>query len=162
MYLRIQLSFFPCTLCRNNVEGMIFKNKIRILQVKQIKFELNFKIGSKFSSKCLTCVSNKKRCNLIEHGLMYLIRLFRNGLLMKLIRPTTRQRRRCQRHHLHRRRPRRGSAAMADEHDGDAKLQSFLQWAADLGVSDSLPCPPRRRSCLGESLIVSHFPGAGG
>ncbi|KAL2504441.1 Protein SET DOMAIN GROUP 40 [Abeliophyllum distichum] len=46
-------------------------------------------------------------------------------------------------------------------------LETFLQWAAALGVSDSsitesevATCPPH--SCLGHSLCVSHFPDAGG
>lgn len=49
-----------------------------------------------------------------------------------------------------------------------ANLESFLQWATEIGISDSDPSAKRREedrrlsSCLGYSLIVSHFPDAGG
>ncbi|KAL6507622.1 hypothetical protein OROGR_023817 [Orobanche gracilis] len=44
-----------------------------------------------------------------------------------------------------------------------AKLESFLQWGAALGISDS-PSSHNNpsHSCLGQSLSVSHFPEAGG
>ncbi|KAG9442453.1 hypothetical protein H6P81_018307 [Aristolochia fimbriata] len=47
--------------------------------------------------------------------------------------------------------------------EDDEKLETFLQWAANLGVTDS-PSVSRKQaaSCLGESLVVSCFPDAGG
>lgn len=59
---------------------------------------------------------------------------------------------------------------MGEEEDS-ANLSSFLEWAAELGISDfptSSAIPSQdsmlraRGSCLGHSLIVSHFPDAGG
>ncbi|GKV00252.1 hypothetical protein SLEP1_g12976 [Rubroshorea leprosula] len=41
------------------------------------------------------------------------------------------------------------------------ELDSFLKWAAELGISDSLQSQ-NPSSCLGHSVIVSHFPHAGG
>lgn len=41
----------------------------------------------------------------------------------------------------------------------EANLQRLLKWAAELGISDSTSCG---HSCLGRSLVVSCFPGAGG
>ncbi|GFQ05151.1 protein set domain group 40 [Phtheirospermum japonicum] len=43
-----------------------------------------------------------------------------------------------------------------------ANLESFLQWAAGLGISDSPVSHSPSHSCLGHSLTVSHFPQAGG
>ncbi|CAI0442234.1 unnamed protein product [Linum tenue] len=47
----------------------------------------------------------------------------------------------------------------------DHHLDSFLAWAAELGVTDS-PCNSMSQQnsnrCLGNSLVVSHFPDAGG
>ncbi|KAL3613357.1 hypothetical protein CASFOL_042770 [Castilleja foliolosa] len=43
-----------------------------------------------------------------------------------------------------------------------ADLESFLQWAAGLGISDSPISQSHSHSCLGHSLSVSHFPHAGG
>ncbi|KAI3462238.1 hypothetical protein Pfo_018901 [Paulownia fortunei] len=44
----------------------------------------------------------------------------------------------------------------------EANLESFLQWAAALGISDSPISHSSASSCLGHSLSVSHFPEAGG
>lgn len=55
-----------------------------------------------------------------------------------------------------------------EEEDDAADLESFLQWATEIGISDSDTSAigweenRRRSSCLGYSLIVSHFPDAGG
>lgn len=57
---------------------------------------------------------------------------------------------------------------MAEEEDDAANLESFLHWALELGISDSpsstLPHKDSTilSSCLGHSLVVSHFPDAGG
>ncbi|XP_027331984.1 protein SET DOMAIN GROUP 40 [Abrus precatorius] len=45
------------------------------------------------------------------------------------------------------------------------RLESFLTWAAQLGISDSSTTSQHRHSlssCLGSSLSVSHFPHSGG
>jgi hypothetical protein len=47
-----------------------------------------------------------------------------------------------------------------EEQEEGMSLESFLKWAADIGVSDStgtVPC-----NCLGHSLSLSYFPHAGG
>jgi hypothetical protein len=41
----------------------------------------------------------------------------------------------------------------------EENLQRLLKWAAEFGISDSTSCG---HSCLGHSLVVSYFPGAGG
>ncbi|CAN8256026.1 unnamed protein product [Cochlearia groenlandica] len=41
-------------------------------------------------------------------------------------------------------------------------METFLRWASDLGVSDSVDFSPSRDSCLGDSLTVADFPLAGG
>ncbi|GFS39455.1 hypothetical protein Acr_00g0063120 [Actinidia rufa] len=41
----------------------------------------------------------------------------------------------------------------------EGTLESFLKWAAELGISDS---QSNSSSCLGQSLSVAHFPHAGG
>ncbi|XP_068640278.1 protein SET DOMAIN GROUP 40 [Aristolochia californica] len=47
--------------------------------------------------------------------------------------------------------------------DEDEKLETFFQWAANLGVTDSPSLSQNRASsCLGESVVVSCFPEAGG
>ncbi|KAK4430486.1 protein SET DOMAIN GROUP 40 [Sesamum alatum] len=46
--------------------------------------------------------------------------------------------------------------------EDDANLQSFLRWAAALGISDSSISDCSSSSCLGRTLSVSHFPDAGG
>lgn len=54
------------------------------------------------------------------------------------------------------------------EDEDAANLESFLQWATELGISDSNPSTTlseeesRRSSCLGHSLVIAHFPDAGG
>ncbi|KAL7094268.1 hypothetical protein ACP275_11G092400 [Erythranthe tilingii] len=45
----------------------------------------------------------------------------------------------------------------------EANLESFLEWGAALGISDSpISDNPSSSSCLGHSLSVAHFPEAGG
>ncbi|KAL0430984.1 UNVERIFIED_CONTAM: protein SET DOMAIN GROUP 40, partial [Sesamum radiatum] len=46
--------------------------------------------------------------------------------------------------------------------EDEANLQSFLRWAAALGISDSPISDCSSSSCLGHTLSVSHFPEAGG
>ncbi|KFK25937.1 hypothetical protein AALP_AA8G182500 [Arabis alpina] len=41
-------------------------------------------------------------------------------------------------------------------------METFLRWAAELGVSDSIDSSQSRDSCLGHSLSVADFPLAGG
>ncbi|KAG8391089.1 hypothetical protein BUALT_Bualt01G0151500 [Buddleja alternifolia] len=54
------------------------------------------------------------------------------------------------------------------EEEEEENLQSILQWAAALGISDSInnnnnsASSSSSSSCLGRSLSVSHFPEAGG
>ncbi|XP_062150874.1 protein SET DOMAIN GROUP 40 isoform X1 [Alnus glutinosa] len=47
-----------------------------------------------------------------------------------------------------------------EEQEQDMSLESFLKWAADLGISDSAGTVPY--TCLGHSLSLSYFPHAGG
>lgn len=47
-----------------------------------------------------------------------------------------------------------------EEQEQDMSLESFLKWAADLGISDSTGTVPY--TCLGHSLSLSYFPHAGG
>lgn len=49
-----------------------------------------------------------------------------------------------------------------EEEAAAAKLRSFLQWAAEQGITDSPSSSSQSGSCLGHSLFVSHFPEAGG
>lgn len=55
-----------------------------------------------------------------------------------------------------------------EEEDDAANLESFLQWATEVGISDSDPSTIHwgenrlLSSCLGYSVVVSHFPDAGG
>lgn len=45
----------------------------------------------------------------------------------------------------------------------ERSLESFLKWAAKLGISDSAPKNRQSSSsCLDQTLCVSHFPGNGG
>ncbi|XP_012841547.1 PREDICTED: protein SET DOMAIN GROUP 40 [Erythranthe guttata] len=45
----------------------------------------------------------------------------------------------------------------------EANLESFLEWGAAIGISDTpISDNPSSSSCLGHSLSVSHFPEAGG
>ncbi|XP_010420433.1 PREDICTED: protein SET DOMAIN GROUP 40-like [Camelina sativa] len=41
-------------------------------------------------------------------------------------------------------------------------METFLRWAADIGISDSIDSSRFRDSCLGHSLSVADFPLAGG
>ncbi|XP_078448462.1 SET domain group 40 [Wolffia australiana] len=49
---------------------------------------------------------------------------------------------------------------------GEEKGEEFLRWAAQAGISDasssSSPSSPSPSSCLGNTLLISHFPNAGG
>lgn len=47
-----------------------------------------------------------------------------------------------------------------EEGEEEEKLESFLKWAAKLGISDCISKSPL--SCLGHSLSVNFFPNAGG
>ncbi|KAL2247379.1 UNVERIFIED_CONTAM: Protein SET DOMAIN GROUP 40, partial [Sesamum indicum] len=46
--------------------------------------------------------------------------------------------------------------------EDETNLQSFLRWAAALGISDSPISDCSASTCLGRTLSVSHFPEAGG
>lgn len=49
-----------------------------------------------------------------------------------------------------------------EEQEQDMSLESFLKWAADLGISDSTGTGTGPYTCLGHSLSLSYFPHAGG
>ncbi|KAI4299665.1 hypothetical protein L6164_033100 [Bauhinia variegata] len=53
---------------------------------------------------------------------------------------------------------------MEEEGEEERAMESFLKWAAELGISDSPSTnrPQLFRSSLGYSLCVSHFPQSGG
>ncbi|XP_071722759.1 protein SET DOMAIN GROUP 40 [Rutidosis leptorrhynchoides] len=50
---------------------------------------------------------------------------------------------------------------MEEEDEEEGKLDSFLNWASRIGISDS-PNTSNSQTCLGYSLKVSSFPDAGG
>jgi hypothetical protein len=46
------------------------------------------------------------------------------------------------------------------ESEMEEEVESFVKWAAELGISDSPDA--KTHSCLGHSLSLSYFPEAGG
>ncbi|XP_031093726.1 protein SET DOMAIN GROUP 40 [Ipomoea triloba] len=49
-----------------------------------------------------------------------------------------------------------------EEEEEQVNLRSFLRWAAEQGITDCPSSSTQSGSCMGHSLLVSHFPEAGG